>query len=155
MPALVDLTGQRFGRLVALKRVANIGFNAGWLVQCDCGNALHVDSSKLRTGHTRSCGCLRVDTTRLRSRQAVVDYAGAHERVRVLRGPAKTHSCADCGEPAQSWSYDRQDPDERTGVKNYGRGLAYSLNPSHYQPRCKPCHSAFDAPSRKESENAN
>lgn len=155
MPAFIDLTGQRFGRLVAVNRIGNIGANAGWLLECDCGNSVRVDSSKLRTGHTRSCGCLRADTTRLLARQEVVDYAGAHDRVRALRGPAKGHSCVDCGRQAREWSYDRQDPEQRCGLNDYGRGLAYSLDPSRYQPRCKPCHVAFDAPSRKDSQNAN
>lgn len=148
MPALVNLTGQRFGRLTVLERAGVTGTNATWHARCDCGTTTRVIGSKLRAGHTRSCGCLRAETTGRLRLQDVVDYAGAHERVRALRGPAKAHRCADCGEPAQSWSYDRGDPAELLGV-GYGRGLAYSLDAAHYQPRCKPCHAAFDAPSRK------
>ena len=33
--------------------------------QCSCGNFCYVASSKLRTGHTKSCGCLRKDMRRL------------------------------------------------------------------------------------------
>lgn len=150
MPALVDLVGQRFGRLVVTHRVANIGANAGWSARCDCGNTTAVSSCRLRTGRTRSCGCLRIETASTR-RQDVVDYAGAHERVKALRGPAKRHPCVDCGQPARSWSYDRLDPDQLIGQNAYGRGLAYSLDSSHYHPRCTPCHAAFDAPSRKDA----
>lgn len=151
MPALVDITGQRFGRLVVLARAENIGDQAGWQARCDCGATVHVRGNKLRHGHTRSCGCLRAETIGRLRRQDVVDYAGAHDRVKVLRGPAKKHPCLDCGNPAQHWSYDHEDPNELIAQNDYGRGCAYSLDPSHYQPRCIPCHTAFDASSRKVS----
>ena len=38
MGQFIDLTGQRFGRLTALKRVENKGKLTQWLFQCDCGN---------------------------------------------------------------------------------------------------------------------
>lgn len=151
MPALVDLVGQRFGRLLVVERVDNIGTQAGWLARCDCGQSTIVRGHKLRSGATRSCGCLHREVCGQLRRADIVDYAGAHDRVRALRGSASSHPCVDCGESAQSWSYDRLDPHERTGQNAYGRGLAYSLDPSHYHPRCKACHAAFDAPSRKDS----
>lgn len=151
MPALIDITGERFGRLVVVRRAGVVGANAGWLTRCDCGRHLVVSSSHLRTGHTKSCGCLRVDTTGALRRKPVVDYGGAHDRVRAARGPASGHSCIDCAAPAQDWSYDGQDPNERRGANAYGRGLAFSLDPSHYVPRCKPCHVRHDAAARKDS----
>lgn len=49
-----DITGQRFGRLVALKFERKIG----WHCQCDCGNKHIVKSSwQMRKGNTVSCGC--------------------------------------------------------------------------------------------------
>ena len=59
-----DLTEQRFGRLVVLKRVANRGQKVRWLCQCDCGNQVVVDSSSLLSGNTKSCGCLRKELAR-------------------------------------------------------------------------------------------
>jgi hypothetical protein len=59
-----DLTGQRFGRLVALgfaglMRVGKQGVTrATWLCRCDCGNELVVVSGRLVSGVTQSCGCL-------------------------------------------------------------------------------------------------
>jgi hypothetical protein len=145
MPALLDLTGQRFGRLVVATRGGTVRGHAGWNALCDCGNTLIVSGYKLRTGHTKSCGCLRAEVTGSLRRSDVVGYHGAHQRL----GPAKNHQCIDCGAQARSWSYDRQDPDELLGDRGTAKGLAYSLNPSHYHPRCKDCHAAFDAPSRK------
>jgi hypothetical protein len=58
MPKLIDLTGHTFGQLTARDRVPRPGKEAFWRCICDCGNEAIVSSYKLRTGHTRSCGCL-------------------------------------------------------------------------------------------------
>lgn len=68
MPSFVDLTGQRFGRLAIIER-APTRFLAGkqrtfWRAQCDCGNTTEVMADSLRSGNSRSCGCLSSDTTR-------------------------------------------------------------------------------------------
>ncbi len=57
---LIDLQGQRFGRLVAVKSMG-CGESGGalWFCQCDCGESKVILGSSLRTGRTRSCGCLR------------------------------------------------------------------------------------------------
>jgi len=58
MPKAIDLTGQRFGRLVVTKRVENKGNHRCWECSCDCGNITIVPVGHLRSGNTRSCGCL-------------------------------------------------------------------------------------------------
>jgi hypothetical protein len=60
----IDMTGQRFGRLVVLARAAATpGGSATWLCQCDCGQTKTVVRTCLLTGDTQSCGCLRSETT--------------------------------------------------------------------------------------------
>lgn len=60
-----DLTGKRFGRLVVLKQIEDYVVPSGrhhpqWLCQCDCGKEpIGVLGNSLKSGHTRSCGCLR------------------------------------------------------------------------------------------------
>lgn len=61
MPKLIDLTGQRFGRLTVINRETD-GFCSGkkvsrWLCICDCGKSKIVDGAALRKGLTKSCGC--------------------------------------------------------------------------------------------------
>lgn len=57
---LDDLTGQRFGNLVVLKRSTNNkSGKPRWLCECDCGKQTVVDAASLRRGVTRSCGCFR------------------------------------------------------------------------------------------------
>lgn len=50
-----DLTGKKFTRL----KVLNHHYSDGWLCECTCGNKVIISSSKLESGHTKSCGCLR------------------------------------------------------------------------------------------------
>lgn len=54
----IDLAGFSFGRLVVLSRDGNKRAEAAWLCQCECGNQVTVGGYKLRTGETKSCGCL-------------------------------------------------------------------------------------------------
>lgn len=57
MPKALDLTGKRFGKLVALERAPSRNRNTYWLCQCDCGNQTVVQTGNLTRGATRSCGC--------------------------------------------------------------------------------------------------
>lgn len=52
-------TGQRFGRLVMVSFIERKTTDVYWSAVCDCGNVVRVCVSNVRTGHTRSCGCLR------------------------------------------------------------------------------------------------
>lgn len=58
MSRLIDLTGQRFSRLIVLE---HCGFDKRgesiWKCKCDCGNEKNVLSSNLRGGKVKSCGC--------------------------------------------------------------------------------------------------
>lgn len=54
-----DLAGQRFGKLVAIKRAGKKNNNSQvWECLCDCGNTCEVSARNLRVGSTNSCGCL-------------------------------------------------------------------------------------------------
>src|ERR1019366_165842 len=53
--AITDLTGQRFDRLVALKRIGH-----KWLCRCDCGKETLINTGHLkRRRKTQSCGCMK------------------------------------------------------------------------------------------------
>jgi len=54
----IDITGQRFGRLVAVSEVEPNGVRRRWLCKCDCGNEKTVDMYLLRQGRIKSCGCI-------------------------------------------------------------------------------------------------
>ena len=60
MGKFVDLTGQRFGRLVVINLLTSKGAKRHkWLCKCDCGNECAVLGYNLVGGRTKSCGCLR------------------------------------------------------------------------------------------------
>lgn len=59
-PRRIDLTGQRFGRLV-VQRQAPPRRETMWWCLCDCGNEVQVVASNLRRADTVSCGCYRAD----------------------------------------------------------------------------------------------
>lgn len=66
-------------------------------------------------------------------------YAAVHLRL----GSAAEHMCVDCGESAAEWSYMHGCPDERRSRS------PYCHHPTHYAPRCRKCHRAYD---RKEGD---
>jgi hypothetical protein len=57
--ALKDITGQRFGRLVALglRSRGGPGIHSRWLCRCDCGKTHAATSNNLKSGNVKSCGC--------------------------------------------------------------------------------------------------
>ena len=61
MTKFIDLTGQKFGRLTVIEEDGkrnNKGYIM-WKCKCDCGNTTIVSSNHLRSGSTKSCGCLK------------------------------------------------------------------------------------------------
>ncbi len=55
---MIDLTGQRFGRLTVIERAGTKYGHVMWRCVCDCGNQVFPLSGDLRRGKTQSCGCL-------------------------------------------------------------------------------------------------
>ena len=60
-----SLIGKQFNRLTVLDYAGDeyIGKdnNSRWICQCECGNIIIVGGNKLKTGHTKSCGCYQRD----------------------------------------------------------------------------------------------
>lgn len=66
---LIDLTGERFGRLVALKHAGRSEKGGTlWLCRCDCGNEKVVFAANLGRKNTTSCGCERKRVASKRAR---------------------------------------------------------------------------------------
>lgn len=59
-PGMVDLSGQRFGKLVCIELWSEKDSrgNTQWLCHCDCGNTCIAALPQLRSGYKKSCGCL-------------------------------------------------------------------------------------------------
>lgn len=61
-----DLSGRRFGRLIAIQRLPTRIKPSGqkysvWACRCDCGKETVVRMIDLKTGNTKSCGCLNLE----------------------------------------------------------------------------------------------
>ena len=53
------MIGERFGRLVVVRRVETGKPGYWWECQCDCGGVTVAVTAKLRNHHKQSCGCLK------------------------------------------------------------------------------------------------
>lgn len=76
MSKIIDLTGQRFGKLLVVKQLPRERDENGklkpirWLCRCNCGNTCETDGACLRGGKG-SCGCA-MEEINARKRQQLV-----------------------------------------------------------------------------------
>jgi hypothetical protein len=73
---LIDITGQRFGRLIVIKldhTEKGKNRHSYWLCKCDCGNEKIIDKNSLVGGGTQSCGCLREERLKESHQRDFVD----------------------------------------------------------------------------------
>lgn len=63
MKKVIDLTNQKFGRLTVINFAYTKSHKTYWNCQCECGKNTIVYSQKLKTGHTKSCGCYKREKT--------------------------------------------------------------------------------------------
>lgn len=62
---LIDISNKIFSRLrVINKSDKRLKKDILWLCQCECGTELLVTGGNLRSGHTKSCGCLKLELLR-------------------------------------------------------------------------------------------
>jgi len=106
MSALIDLTGQRFIRLVVIIRATpDKSRKIRWWCICDCGNVTIVQSNNLKSGNTKSCGCLM--------RERAVETNTTHGMVDSLEYHSWAGMIQRCTNP------------NNTAYKNYGsRGIS-------------------------------
>lgn len=79
----IDISGERFGRLLVLKEEKSSCGHRRWLCQCDCGNKKIISQTDLRTGKSTSCGCYHNERLSEISRK----HGETHTRLyRIWRG---------------------------------------------------------------------
>lgn len=88
MPKALDITNQRFGKLVAISKVPSKNGKTYWLCQCDCGNQKEIQTSHLISGATTSCGCARHKS------KNIIDF---RRRIKIALVEAFGHKCCYCG----------------------------------------------------------
>lgn len=61
----INLLNKKFGRLTVISKAGKTKQNAQlWECVCECGQHTYVTTARLRSGKTRSCGCLHQETLR-------------------------------------------------------------------------------------------
>ena len=88
MQKALILTGQRFGRLLVLGPAPDRVYPSGnrhkqWQCQCDCGTMHITTAGCLRSGQSRSCGCLHHDIAR--HRLSVQSFRHGHSKNNAKR----------------------------------------------------------------------
>ena len=124
----INLSGQRFERWLVISEAGADKFrNILWLCRCNCGNERIVAGSSLRSGHTKSCGCL--------AREVAREMLTTHGVSRTVEYSAWNDARYRCTNPKNdSWA--------RYG----GRGIQFKLPDfqeffEHIGPRPSPKHS--------------
>lgn len=101
MSKFIDLTGQRFGRLTAIAFV-KLGNRSRWLCKCDCGKETYANSTDLKSGHKKSCGCLHDDLSRERLTKQNLTHGESNTRLyKIWTDIKKRCYCK------TFWAYDR------------------------------------------------
>lgn len=59
MGKCVDLTGNKYGKLLVVRRKGSRNGKAMWECSCECGNTSIVTTGDLNSGKTKSCGCVK------------------------------------------------------------------------------------------------
>lgn len=83
-----DLTGKKYHRLTALEYSCNVkGLGSFWKCLCDCGNIAYVFASRLKTGNTKSCGCLNSESASQRISKLTTTHGESKTRLyRIWKG---------------------------------------------------------------------
>lgn len=71
MPVAKDLTGKRFGNLIALSKAKSRNHHTYWLCRCDCGQEKEIQTSHLTSGATISCGC-QIGSKEIEERECLI-----------------------------------------------------------------------------------
>lgn len=95
-----SMVGQQFGRLTVMeRRGSDRNQKALWLAECACGARVTKTTGQLRSGHTRSCGCLRSETAKrtftkhglTAGRRASPEIATWSAMIRRCHDPRESH----------------------------------------------------------------
>lgn len=87
-----SLSGQVFGRLTVIDRAeSDKKGNAAWNCVCACGERRRVLAQSLRSGASRSCGCLNKEivsqNTKRHGRSKTLDYKAWHAMIQRCTNP--------------------------------------------------------------------
>lgn len=79
----IDMTGRKYGRLTVIELDRRENNHTFWKCRCDCGNIAIIDGAKLRNGHTKSCGCFRLENNRKQRKYNQFEIVDGYVRVKM------------------------------------------------------------------------
>jgi len=101
-----DEIGNHYGRWTVIKQANSRNHSAMWLCHCDCGTERVIKGSSLRSGHTKSCGCVH---------RVLCDHSEVKSRERRSLSPCQA-------------AINRLFTQYRSGARRKGRVFALSLS---------------------------
>ena len=76
MPVKVDIQGKKYGRLTVIKEAGRDKWGQiMWECKCECGNSCFVKGADLRSGNTKSCGCLNAEKYTERIKRQTIGHS--------------------------------------------------------------------------------
>lgn len=75
---MLNLKGNKFGKLSPLKIAFQKNKNYYWLCKCDCGNEVIAMATKINKGKKKSCGCLEFGGTHIEQNKLNRLWVGRH-----------------------------------------------------------------------------
>ena len=73
-----EIIGKRFGKLTVISFYEVKNLSSYFLCKCDCGNDTIVSMDKLKSGNTRSCGCLQREVVISKNNKKREEMIGKH-----------------------------------------------------------------------------
>jgi len=145
----LDLTGKKFNRLSVVKYSHSHKRHTYWVCECECGATKTIAGTALRTGHTKSCGCLNKDLLiqSNKDRALAPEIArfnrifkayteGAHTRGYVFE-LSRDEMMTVCLQPCH---YCGADPEPYSGMDRVDNSIGYTV--PNVVPCCKTCNYA-------------
>lgn len=163
MGTLIDETGNRYGRLTVIERAPSENGYARWICQCECGERIVVRGANLRSGNSKSCGCLKAGraaqqavelskSNRLPKGEAALNHLFAIYKKNARRRGYKFNlsqdefrglviqPCSYCGRPPSSVVEVNDSSLIYTGIDRTNNEEGYSID--NCIPCCKICNRA-------------
>ena len=80
-----NLIGKKFNRLLVIDYAEKLNNRMSWLCKCNCGNIKVINASKLKSGHTKSCGCLNDEKRSIKAAKMIAKTKKYHPSIRTAR----------------------------------------------------------------------
>lgn len=144
----MSLVGNKYGRLLVIEQGKHVGDRIGWVCKCECGNITEVPGDRLKSGRTRSCGCIKkemvgtnhpnynpnkTDEERLKGRYILGKHTIDRFRNKVYQ--RDEYTCQVCGQADKELNAHHLDG------WNWAKGRRFDV--SNGVTLCEECHIKF------------